>query len=105
MVIRRGDYRAPGFLIDRVELLFDLGPTLARVESTLTLRRSPVSGAEDRLLLFGDGLTLESIALNHRPLSADSYERVDLSAAAHLMAGNPRGTRIWRRRATSNKFE
>ena len=75
VVIRRGDYRAPGFLIDRVELLFDLEPTLARVESTLTLRRNPVSGAADRLVLFGDGLTLESIALNHRLLSADSYVR------------------------------
>lgn len=75
VVIRRGDYRAPGFLVQRVELLFDLESTLTRVESTLTLRRNPVSGAADRLVLFGDGLTLETIALNHRPLSPDSYTR------------------------------
>lgn len=75
VVIRRGDYRAPGFLVQRVELLFDLEPTLTRVESTLTLCRNPVSGASDRLVLFGDSLTLESLTLNHRQLSPDEYVR------------------------------
>lgn len=93
VVIRRGDYRAPGFLIDRVELLFELEPTLARVESTLTLRRNPASGAPDSLVLFGDGLTLESIALNHRPLTADSYvrtaDRITLGAELLTLEGGP----------------
>jgi aminopeptidase N len=43
-VIRRSDYRAPGFLVDRVELCFDLDPLATRVESTLSLRRNGAAG-------------------------------------------------------------
>jgi len=75
VVIRRGDYRAPGFLVQRVELLFDLEPTLTRVESTLSVCRNSAAGASDGLVLFGDGLTLESLTLNHRLLSPDDYVR------------------------------
>jgi aminopeptidase N len=75
VVTRRGDYRAPGFLVPRVELLFDLDPTLTRVESTLTLRRNPAADATAPLVLFGNGLSVTAITLNHRPLSPADYAR------------------------------
>ena len=85
VVIRRGSYRAPGFLIDRVELLFDLDPLLTRVTSTLTLRKNLAGDAAETLVLFGDGLTLESISLNDHGLVAGDYvraaDRITVSAS------------------------
>ena len=54
VVIRRGSYRAPGFLIDKVELLFELDPLLTRVTSTLTLRKNLADDAAETLVLFGE---------------------------------------------------
>ena len=88
VVIRRGNYRAPGFLIDQVDLQFDLDPKLTRVTSTLTLRKNLADDAADTLVLFGDGLALESIALNAHPLTLASgdyvkaADRITLSASA-----------------------
>ena len=85
VVIRRGNYRAPGFLMDTVELQFDLDPLLTRVTSTLTLRKNLADDAAESLVLFGDGLTLESISLNEQALAAGDYvkaaDRITLSAA------------------------
>jgi aminopeptidase N len=85
VVVRRGSYRAPGFLIDRVELCFELNPLLTRVTSTLTLRKNLADDAAEMLVLFGDGLTLESISLNDQRLTAGDYvkaaDRITLSTA------------------------
>jgi aminopeptidase N len=88
-VIRRSNYRAPGFLVDKVDLQFDLEPQLARVVSTLSLRRNPAEGAEsadDTLVLFGDGLALEAIALNGAAMAKEAYSkaanRITVPAAA-----------------------
>ncbi len=85
-MIRRGNYRAPGFLIDKVELRFDLDPLLTRVTSTLTLCKNLADDAAETLLLFGDGLTLESISLNEHALAPGDYvkaaDRITVSAGA-----------------------
>ena len=85
VVIRRGNYRAPGFLIDQVELQFDLDPLLTRVTSTLTLRKNLVDDAAETLVLFGDGLTFEAITLDDQPLAAGAYvksaDRITVSAS------------------------
>jgi aminopeptidase N len=75
-VIRRGDYRAPGCWVDKVDLTFDLDPTCTRVTSVLTLRRNDAPNAADTFSLLGDGLTLESISLNAVALGADRYAAV-----------------------------
>ena len=77
VVIRRDNYRAPGFLIDTVDLQFDLDPLLTRVTATLTLRKNLADDAAETLVLFGDGLTLESIALNDQRLAAGDYDKAD----------------------------
>ena len=86
VVVRRGSYRAPGFLIDKVELLFELDPLLTRVTSTLTLRKNLADDAAETLVLFGDGLTLESMSLNDQRLAAGDYvkaaDRITVSASA-----------------------
>ena len=85
-MIRRGSYRAPGFLIDQVDLVFDLEPLLTRVTSTLTLSKNLADDAAESLVLFGEGLTLELIALNDQPLAAADYvkttDRITVSALA-----------------------
>jgi len=90
VVIRRGDYRAPGFLIHRVELVFELDPSNTRVRSTLKLERNQATGAADELTLYGDNLTLEGIALNGAALAATAYRltpgRIVIDAAT-LTAG------------------
>jgi aminopeptidase N len=73
---RLADYRPPDFLIDTVDLVFDLGEADTRVASHLTLRRNPQaanSGAP--LRLDGDELELVAIALDGKPLAAADYRR------------------------------
>ena len=92
-VIRRSDYRAPGFLVDRVELCFDLDPLATRVESTLSLRRNATAGnATPPLELCGADLTLVSLHLNGEPLPASAWQKSGngdriIIAAAVLTAG------------------
>ncbi|MDY6798794.1 MAG: aminopeptidase N, partial [Pseudomonadota bacterium] len=69
------DYRVPEFLVDHVDLRFELFENGARVHSTLTVRRNPQSDATGTpLVLDGDSLTLESVALDGEELPADRYE-------------------------------
>ena len=85
-VIRRDNYRAPGFLIGTVDLQFDLDPLLTRVTTTLTLRKNLAAAAAEPLVLFGDELTLESISLNDRALASGDYvkatDRITVNASA-----------------------
>jgi len=47
-VKRRVDYRAPVFLVDEVDLEFDLDPEATGVRSRLRVRRNPAAAAADR---------------------------------------------------------
>ncbi|HTR15660.1 MAG TPA: aminopeptidase N [Acetobacteraceae bacterium] len=68
------EYRPPAFLIDTVELTFDLDPARTEVASRLTLRRNPrADGAETTLRLDGEALELLSVALDGTPLGPDRY--------------------------------
>ncbi|KMQ75455.1 aminopeptidase N [Marinobacter subterrani] len=69
------DYRVPAYLVDTVDLRFELFEDGARVHSTLELRRNPESDeASAPLELDGDSLTLESVALDGIELVASDYE-------------------------------
>ena len=86
--IRRANYCAPGFWVDRVELLFELDPLSTTVISTLTLRKNPaVSGP---LVLHGEGLTLDAIALNGRDLTAGDFVRTagGINIAAQVLTSS-----------------
>ncbi|PWV63449.1 aminopeptidase N [Plasticicumulans acidivorans] len=66
------DYRAPAFLIDQVELRFELGETGTRVSSRLQLRRQ--DSAIDALHLHGEQLELLGLTLDDKPLPAHRYQ-------------------------------
>ncbi|HEV2336154.1 MAG TPA: aminopeptidase N, partial [Stellaceae bacterium] len=71
---RLADYRPPDFVIDTVDLVFDLGAAETRVGSHLTLRRNPkVAAPGTPLRLDGDELELIAVALDGRPLSPTEY--------------------------------
>jgi aminopeptidase N len=63
-LLRRLDYRAPAFLVDRIALEFDLDPDATRVTATLAFRRNPRAHAGDaRAPLVLDGEQQEDVAL------------------------------------------
>jgi len=68
------NYQVPAYLVDQVDLRFELFEDGARVHSTLALRRNPNAGGADRELeLDGDSLILESVALDGKPLDEGRY--------------------------------
>jgi len=62
-VIHRGDYAAPAFWIDSVDLSFDLDPVKTRVLNKMTLRRNP-DQAPQALRLQGEELNLARVLVN-----------------------------------------
>lgn len=67
------DYKVPDFLIDQVELLFDLNETETRVTSTLSLRRNPEGNPAASLELDGENLRLVAIRCDGLPLDENNY--------------------------------
>lgn len=69
------EYKVPAYLVDHVDLRFELFEEGARVHSTMSVRRNPDSTeAGAPLELDGDSLRLESVALDGAELSAADYE-------------------------------
>ena len=76
--IRLADYRAPAYLVDSVDLRFELGETGTDVQATLQLRRNPAAGAGPApLVLDGQQLELLALALDGVPLPATRYQLDD----------------------------
>jgi aminopeptidase N len=83
-VIRLSDYRPPEFLIDRVELRFELDANETRVDAVLSLRRHPAAMRGDgNLRLDGEQLSLEAIHLNDRGLTPAEYQVADDHLLVH----------------------
>jgi aminopeptidase N len=70
--IYRKDYTAPTYLVETVELGFDLDPARTIVANRLTLRRNPDSGRRD-IELVGEDIELVAIRLNGKTLDEDGY--------------------------------
>ncbi len=62
--IRLADYRAPDYLIDRVDLDIRLDQQATRVVSRLSIRPNPKGSADADLVLDGDGLKIKRLALD-----------------------------------------
>ena len=69
------DYRVSQFLIEKTDLVFDLGDDSTRVIATLQIVRNPHSDEHDgSLVLHGsEGLDLQSVHLDGQLLSLESY--------------------------------
>ncbi len=61
--VRREDYTAPAYLIDTVDLTFDLDPAKTRVLNKMRLRRNPAAPAQ-ALRLDGADLNLARVLVN-----------------------------------------
>jgi aminopeptidase N len=72
--IRLADYKEPEFLIDSVDLAFDLGEDHTQVKARLAMRRNPASLERTApLRLDGEDLALVSLALDGEVLGANRY--------------------------------
>lgn len=68
------DYQAPPFLIDQTKLDFNLLDDYTDVTSTLSMKRNPVvNDSQGPLVLSGQHLELQSVAINGQALDADAY--------------------------------
>jgi len=70
--IYRKDYTAPSYLVDTVELGFDLDPARTVVANRLTLRRNPDS-AQREIELYGEDIELVALRLNGKALGEGEY--------------------------------
>jgi aminopeptidase N len=70
---RLAEYRPPEFLVDTVDLEFDLEPADTRVVARVGFRRNPDAPADAPLRLDGDELELVSLALDGRKLAPGDY--------------------------------
>jgi len=71
--IKLSDYRPPAYLIDTVDLLFDLRGQGTRVVSRLGIRRNP-AGQGGPLRLDGEGLEPIWVRVDGRELAAGDYQ-------------------------------
>ena len=103
-VIHRGDYTAPAYLVDSVDLTFDLDAAKTRVLNKMTLRRNPAVAAQP-LKLDGEELNLARVLVNGQGTSfkmegsrlvlenlpegdaARALPLVELESQVHLFSG------------------
>ncbi|MBV8399150.1 MAG: aminopeptidase N [Acetobacteraceae bacterium] len=75
--IRLADYRPPAFLVDTVDLTFDLDEMETTVVSRLALRRNPTGEPEAPLRLDGDAIAPARILLDGEALGPNRYRIED----------------------------
>ncbi|HFD79860.1 MAG TPA: aminopeptidase N [Gammaproteobacteria bacterium] len=72
------DYRPPAWLVDSVELRFELDPDATRVSSRLQVRRNPAAvDGDEALFLNGQKLELEGVCVDGEPLGESDYRLDD----------------------------
>lgn len=71
------DYTPPSYLIQTVDLYFDLQEQHTKVHSRLAMVRQKGIAKDEPLILNGEHLTLEKIQLDGRVLAADAYQLTD----------------------------
>ena len=79
------DYAPPAYLIESVDLHFELGEEITVVTSRFAVRRNPAAVSSERTLrLFGRDLELRGLMLDDRELGAGDYlidgETLDIAA-------------------------
>lgn len=70
--IYRKDYTPPSYLVDTVELGFDLDPARTIVANRMTMRRNPDS-AQREIELYGENLELVALRMNGKQLGEKDY--------------------------------
>ena len=80
------DYQAPPFVIDKVDLQFELIPNRTIVTSILEVRRVGDAGENQDLVLNGESLELLEVTVDGQILSATDYEYADNQLTLHKVA-------------------
>jgi aminopeptidase N len=70
--IFRGDYIPPAYLVETVEIGFDLDPAATRVSTRMKLTRNP-SGVGNTVTLHGEALELVQLRMNGKLLTKRDY--------------------------------
>ena len=82
--VRLEDYRPPDYLVDQVELRFDLQPAATEVRARLAVRRNPAAGrGAGPLVLDGQELELIGLALDGEALGSNRYQVDDDHLIVH----------------------
>ena len=84
-VKKLADYKPPAFLIDKVDLNFDLRDGETIVTSVMTGRRNPDGGSTDILELYGQDLRLVSLTLDAVVVGEDRYTILEDRLAVNTM--------------------
>ena len=72
VAIHRQDYQPPAYLVESIDIGFDLDPGQTRVATRSTLRRNPDSKQRE-LILHGDSLQLVALRMNGKALTKREY--------------------------------
>src|ERR1044071_2924295 len=84
------DYAPPDYLIEEVNLDVALAPKAARVASRLRLRPNPrIATGRRPLVLDGEALKLENVALDGETLSSGDYALNERSLTIHNVPAQP----------------
>ena len=75
VAVLRTAYRPPAFLVDTVDLRFELDPTATVVRSRLALRRNPAGAG--KLVLDGEALSLLAVRLDGEVLGENRWRLTD----------------------------
>jgi len=70
--IYRSDYTAPGYLVDTVELGFDLDPARTIVANRMRMTRNPASSVRD-IELHGENIELVALRMNGKTLGKRDF--------------------------------
>ncbi|MES1946330.1 aminopeptidase N [Salinisphaera sp. C84B14] len=73
----RADYQPPAYLVDTVELDFDIASDHTRVRATYSVRRNPDAPDASQWRLDGRDMSFVSAAIDGRALAADEYRLHD----------------------------
>lgn len=79
----RADYQPPAYLIDTVDLDFDILDTQTAVRARYVVRRNPDSAEGVEWRLDGRDMTLTAVAIDGRALTPDEYECSDEALIIH----------------------
>lgn len=71
--IYRSDYTPPSYLVDTVELGFDLDPARTIVANRMTMRRNPDSTDRSGIELYGQNIELVALRMNGKTLGKRDY--------------------------------
>ena len=83
--VLRSSYRVPDYLIDTVDLAFDLGEDETTVEARISFRRreDAPAGEVTPLVLDGEALELREIAIDGEALAESAYQVADEKLTIH----------------------